>query len=414
MATSAPDSGIDQDSDSTQEAILQFQIDLELQNSRSDSSPTPSGSSSANGASSIDSNEPAPSTVSSDPNEPVPSTSNSVTSLKRSLSVDSVELEQDSSKILKQDPEASTLNNQHPSIANVMYPFLPSLPTGSWSSSSKVDDLSNGPTIGDTILATIDSFKELSEGNTSKFHTHLPALMLPNTFTGTKTKIEPANPILISKSRENGKDCFVDIVSKCFELGMIHILERIFLALPLRSILACNQVSKDWQKVNRMVHKSSNPRLQSIVDDKIHEEWKRKNPFVQSVILDGFIKAGDIVADDQHIFINGISAKRHQILVLDSKDISVLHALDVQCHLTRSSNEVEAIGCRRLDIQMIRLNLNKKFLVAIVVHSFGGSDMYTALVWNRAKITEKDPPLIFQRRNPGNNKTGLKTCGSKK
>ena len=407
MATSAPDSGIDQDSDSTQEPILQFQIDLELQNSRSDSSPTPSGSSSANGASSIDSIEPAPRTASSDPDEPVPSTSNSVTSLKRSLSVDSVDSEQDNSKILKQDPEsdaeaASTQNNQHPSIANVRYPFLPSLPTGSWSSSSMEDDSSNGPTIGDTILATIASFKELSEGNTSKFNTHLPALMLPNIFTGTKTKIGPATPILTSKSRENGQGCF-DIVSKCLELGMIHILERIFLALPLRSILACNQVSKDWQKVNTMVHKSSNPRLQKIVDHKIHEEWKKKNPFVQSAILDGFTKAGDIVADDEHIFINGLSEKRHQILVLDSKDISVLHALDVQCHLTRSANEVEAIGCCRLDIQMIRLNLNKKFLVAIVVHSFGGRDMYTALVWNRATIMEKDPPLIFQRGNPGKN-----------
>ena len=84
----------------------------------------------------------------------------------------------------------------------------------------------------------------------------------------------------MTNEQENNSepDCLV----KWFEQGFHHILEKIFLVLPIRNVLACKQVSKLWQEIVMTYHASKVPRITKIQDQRIHVEWMKKNPYIHS------------------------------------------------------------------------------------------------------------------------------------
>ena len=59
-----------------------------------------------------------------------------------------------------------------------------------------------------------------------------------------------------------------DLIVKCFNRNLHHVLEPVFLALPPSSILACQQVSKEWKDIAMFYHESRLPRIQKLQESR--------------------------------------------------------------------------------------------------------------------------------------------------
>ena len=70
----------------------------------------------------------------------------------------------------------------------------------------------------------------------------------------------------------------IDFIEDLFSKGFCHILEKIFLSLPLDSIISCKNVNSQWRKIVSHFHNSSARRIQQIIDRKISKSWIANTP----------------------------------------------------------------------------------------------------------------------------------------
>ena len=122
-----------------------------------------------------------------------------------------------------------------------------------------------------------------------------------------------------------------DFIVSLFNQGFHHILEKIVLDFPLKTIQACMKVNPEWSKIVLYFHNSKVSRMLKMQDLKIAEEWRNKNYTIQSKefasgIISGFnVRCYDIIADQQCIFMNTFisehPAKCHIIVAFDAKTL---------------------------------------------------------------------------------------------
>ena len=208
---------------------------------------------------------------------------------------------------------------------------------------------------------------------------------------------------LLLKEEHNQEDLSPDVISRWFLQSLHQVLERIILALPLRSILACRTVSKEWQNIVRYYHQSQVPRLLRMQEIRIHEEWIRKKPFVQPLqpsIEVQDVSGFDLVGDENNIFFayrESAIFSPVKIIIFDSMTSTQTHTLDV-------SEQLKQSDLKHFDaIFTMRLGINEKYLVATAViftRSREINVLLTTLVWNR-RDNFAVKPQIFQRVKPG-------------
>ena len=168
------------------------------------------------------------------------------------------------------------------------------------------------------------------------------------------------------------EDLDEDVIVCWFDRGFHNILERVFLVLRLRTSLACLQVSTDWQRIVLHYNEPSEiPRLRLLQNQQIRNEWFFRDPIIEIaplvcedteyIILSSY----DMITDEQHVVIAVFTTTREEpqmfankIFVLNSKNLSVLHALDV------GNNPHSLSGA----FAWIRLSMNDEVLVANTGH----------------------------------------------
>jgi hypothetical protein len=67
------------------------------------------------------------------------------------------------------------------------------------------------------------------------------------------------------KPNNDGK---TDLVVQFDRRGLHHVLERIVLILPPRSVLACTKVSPEWNRIVLHHHDSTNPKIQTLQESR--------------------------------------------------------------------------------------------------------------------------------------------------
>ena len=170
---------------------------------------------------------------------------------------------------------------------------------------------------------------------------------------------------------ENFEGANNNTIENWFRRGFHHILEKIFLQLPFRTLLACMKVSFEWRMIVLFYIESDIPRIGRWQELRISREWIAKEPIVRNVLLLHkqtefvILTSYDMIADDQHVVfaaftttVSDPSMFCNQIFVLNSKTLSVLHVLDVGC------NQYSLSGA----FAWIRLSLNEDFLLANTGH----------------------------------------------
>ena len=162
-----------------------------------------------------------------------------------------------------------------------------------------------------------------------------------------------------------------DPINDWFQLGFHHILEKIFLQLPLGALLACLKVSFDWKAIVLFYIESEIPRIKRWQELRIRREWISKAPIVRNVLLTFkqtefvILTSYDLISDDRHIVFAAFttttsdpSVLNNNIFVLNSKILSVIHVLDV------GYNKFSLSGA----FAWIRLSMNEDFLIANTGH----------------------------------------------
>ena len=127
-----------------------------------------------------------------------------------------------------------------------------------------------------------------------------------------------------------------DFYEQWFRSGLHHILERILLNLPVRTLLACTTTSKTWRKITNSFLKSVNPRMKRILEARITAEWNRAEPLLGTVTLCvNYMSGLHMVADEHNVIIPALVTHQDtlvdepKILILDAKTLATLHIISL-------------------------------------------------------------------------------------
>ena len=185
-----------------------------------------------------------------------------------------------------------------------------------------------------------------------------------------------------------------------FQAGHHRILEHIFLSLPLRTILVCNQVSKKWQVVAQRYHRSKIPRILKLQEKKISCEWLKKNPYIEFFPIVEFknLITHDLVADEEVIVLAcsmwGLGIESQKIFIYDAKTIKLTHTFDINSRLANSD-----VPFYKVHNTCINLSMYKKYLAATLTSVINDECFLTVLIWNRSDNYFENP-LVVQRKKP--------------
>ena len=127
-----------------------------------------------------------------------------------------------------------------------------------------------------------------------------------------------------------------DIFALGFRSGLHHILERIFMDLPVRSILACTRTSKAWRRIINFYFKSASPRTERMLETRITAEWYLAEPLLGIVTLSNNYMIGlHMVADKHHVAVPALVTHpdtledEPKIFILDAKTLGLLHIISL-------------------------------------------------------------------------------------
>lgn len=182
----------------------------------------------------------------------------------------------------------------------------------------------------------------------------------------------------------------VDVITRWFNLGFHHILEKIFLDLGPQDILACKEVSPEWHNIVLFYHQSTIPRIVNLLKLRMRRSWKSLNPIRKSIILptEAAKASLHIVADSDTIVVGFLptSGNYHQsdVYVYDAETLDCVKILNPH-HWDKDQVE---------EMSSIYLAMNDNYIVASVKFKpkstliFLISNMLVS-VWNRKeKISE--------------------------
>ena len=77
------------------------------------------------------------------------------------------------------------------------------------------------------------------------------------------------------RKRDNNES---DFITDLYNRGFHQILEKIVFKLPLKDVVACTEVNKEWSRMICSFQISKNPRLRKLQDMRIADEWRKKSP----------------------------------------------------------------------------------------------------------------------------------------
>ena len=174
-----------------------------------------------------------------------------------------------------------------------------------------------------------------------------------------------------------------DFIWTFFQHGFHHILEKIFLSLPPRSILACQKVSSDWKEMIDFYHNSENPRIKRIHEETLNQEWLQGNPIFESFELPGNAPSCQtfhhFTMDDREVAIVGLFSNNSNdygqpaIHILDAKTLQFKKLIQVRSYLPE----------KKLSLRF-NLALTEKYIVLTGVEAVGlNSRQYFWAAWHR-------------------------------
>ena len=175
----------------------------------------------------------------------------------------------------------------------------------------------------------------------------------------------------------------IDFIKEFYNRGLHNVLEEIVLRLPIRAILSCKGVNKYWHQIILFYHRSENPRIVKIQDERISEEWKKKTPIIYQLSLEQFqinqVSCFQIIGDEMQVIVaaNINQTKCAKIIVIDADTFEVDHILSLK-------NEEG----KDLDVLEIKVSMDEKILVAFVSD---GAGQHFYQVWNRSDDYSENP-----------------------
>ena len=137
------------------------------------------------------------------------------------------------------------------------------------------------------------------------------------------------------KLQDFGRSDNYEFISDLFNRGFLHILEKIILEFPLRTILACKAVSPEWSSIVSYFHTAKNSRIQKKLDFRMNEEWKNKSPTIISKPFSDLLRQHSVdhigccgfIADERHVIMNARllpGRLNYSILVFDAETLSLV------------------------------------------------------------------------------------------
>lgn len=72
----------------------------------------------------------------------------------------------------------------------------------------------------------------------------------------------------------------IDFIEDLFVKGFCHILDKIFLSLPLDAIFSCKNVNSQWKKIVLHFHNLPAKRIKKIIDKNISKSWITNTPIL--------------------------------------------------------------------------------------------------------------------------------------
>ena len=144
---------------------------------------------------------------------------------------------------------------------------------------------------------------------------------------------ETAEQESLSSRRSN--DFIVDL----FKQGFHHVLEKIVMEFPLKTIQACKEVSPEWWRIVLHFHNSKASRILKMQNLKIAEEWRNQNYTIQAKefanAIPGFaVQCHEIIADQRSILMNtyvsGDPAPFHIIVVFDANTLDITNTFTLK------------------------------------------------------------------------------------
>jgi len=200
-----------------------------------------------------------------------------------------------------------------------------------------------------------------------------------------------------------------DFLLTLFQRGLHQILEKIFLSLPLSSILLCQSVSSEWSEMISYYHNSENPRIQEILELRISKEWFEGRPVIESFPLAGVSSSCQdfqhIVTDDADVVVVGLYSDKPRdygkpfIHILDAKTLRLKKLIHVRSYIPRKKHCL-----------FFHLMLTEKYIFLSGIYLAGrNSTQYFWAAWHRQndfafsghRFTGEPLPLPITNWNPG-------------
>ena len=112
-----------------------------------------------------------------------------------------------------------------------------------------------------------------------------------------------------------------DFLVDLYNRGFHHVVEKIILAFPWKTILVCNCVSKDWSRLVNQFQHSKIPRHLIMLETTKAEEWKNRNCIMKSIVfvtmLPHFVfQCCDIVADSKLIAMHATATHHLRVVII--------------------------------------------------------------------------------------------------
>ena len=194
----------------------------------------------------------------------------------------------------------------------------------------------------------------------------------------------------------------VDFLSELFRRGLHQILEDIILNLDLRTMLACQTVNHDWQKIVDFLLQSRNSKFLKVKEIKISQEWFKKKPMIFTVSMEKFnidqIKCLHIIGDEHEVAVaaNVNGTRKAKIILIDPKTCAIKSVLGIA-----NSAGVE------LDVIEVKMSFDSNFLVAFIQKENLNEKCFYQ-VWNRSDNYSSKYPKTACRPEDYHKKFGLK------
>ncbi len=127
-----------------------------------------------------------------------------------------------------------------------------------------------------------------------------------------------------------------DFLGLWFQSGLHHILERILMNLPVRTILACTKTSKTWCRIINFYFSSVSPRTERMLETRITAEWNLAEPLLGTLTLsDNYMTGLHLVADEHHVAVSALVThpdtfrNEPKVFILSAKTLRVLNTLSL-------------------------------------------------------------------------------------